>query len=49
MGGFVCARCWAGKLLPNARASIDNSAILWHYVTAQGIAVMAVILLMPQL
>ena len=30
MGGFVCARCWAGKLLPNARSSIDNSAILWH-------------------
>ena len=49
MGGFVCARYWAGKLMPEARASLDNSAILWHYVTAQGIAGMAVISLMPLL
>ena len=47
MGLFVCARQAAGKLLPNARESIDNTAVLWHYVTLQGLVGMAVIYLMP--
>ncbi|MCY7370681.1 MAG: cytochrome ubiquinol oxidase subunit I, partial [Polaromonas sp.] len=47
MGLFVCARQVSGKLLPNARASIDNTAVLWHYVTLQGVVGMVVIYLMP--
>ena len=47
MALFVCARQAAGKLLPNARASIDNTAVLWHYVTLQGLVGMAVIYVMP--
>ena len=47
MGLYVCARVWTGKLLPNARASLHNTALLWHYVTVQGIVGMGVIYLMP--
>jgi len=47
MGLYVCARTWSGKLRLEARASLDNTALLWHYVTAQGIAGMGVIYLMP--
>ena len=47
MGLFVCARQAAGKLLPNARASLDNTAVLWHYVTLQGLVGIAVIYWMP--
>ena len=39
MGGYVLARSWRGKLLPRARATIDNTALQWHYLTAQGIAI----------
>jgi cytochrome c oxidase subunit I+III len=47
MGFYVCARSGAGKLRTNARASLDNTAVLWHYVTLQGLAGMSVIYLMP--
>jgi cytochrome c oxidase subunit I+III len=47
MGLYVCARSWNGKLLPDARASLDNTAVLWHYVAAQGLVGMGVIYLMP--
>ena len=47
MGLYVCARSWRGRLLPQARASLDNTALLWHYVTAQGLAGMGIIHLMP--
>jgi cytochrome c oxidase subunit I+III len=47
MGVYVCARHGSGKLLPQARASLDNTALLWHYATAQGVAGMGVIYLMP--
>ncbi|WP_431094676.1 cytochrome c oxidase subunit I [Polaromonas aquatica] len=49
MGGYVCARAWAGRLRTDARASLDNTALLWHYVTVQGLAVLGVVYLMPQL
>ena len=47
MGLYVCARSWSGRLLPEARASLDNTALLWHYATAQGLAGMGIIHLMP--
>ncbi|WP_411881662.1 cbb3-type cytochrome c oxidase subunit I [Polaromonas sp. YR568] len=49
MGGYVCARAWAARLRPDARASLDNTALLWHYVTVQGLAGMGVVYLMPRL
>ena len=47
MGAYVCARSWSGKLLPEARATLDNTGVLWHYVTVQGLAGMGMIYLMP--
>jgi len=47
MGLYVCARSWSGKLQAEARASLDNTVVLWHYVTVQGLAGMGIIYLMP--
>lgn len=47
MGVYVCARAWTGKLRSDARASLDNTALLWHYVTVQGLAAMGIVYLMP--
>jgi cytochrome c oxidase subunit I+III len=49
MGLYVCARAWTGRLHSDARASLDNTALLWHYVTVQGLAGMGIIYLMPLL
>ena len=49
MGLYVCARRWTGRLQPRARASLDNTALLWHYTTAQGLAAMGIVYLMPLL
>jgi cytochrome c oxidase subunit I+III len=49
MGAYVLARSWSGKLLPNARATSDNTALMWHYVTAQGLAIGALVHLLPRL
>jgi cytochrome c oxidase subunit I+III len=49
MGAYVVARRASEKLLPNARASLDNTVVFWHYVTLQGLAGMGVIYLMPLL
>ncbi|MBI5277338.1 MAG: cbb3-type cytochrome c oxidase subunit I [Burkholderiales bacterium] len=47
VGGYVVARSLAGALRPDARSTLDNSALLWHYTTVQGIAVVACIRLLP--
>jgi cytochrome c oxidase subunit I+III len=49
MGVYVCARAWSGKLNTDARASLDNTALLWHYVSVQGLAGMGIVYLMPLL
>ena len=38
MGTYTLARSLACRLRPNARATLDNTALQWHYVTCQGIA-----------
>ncbi len=47
MGSYVIARSFAGRLRPDARATLDNSAVMWHYVTLQGIAGIALVRLLP--
>ena len=47
MGSYVCARAWSGRLQSQARSSLNNTAVLWHYVTLQGLLGMGVIYLMP--
>lgn len=49
MGSYVTARSLAGRLRHDARATLDNTALMWHYVTAQGIAVAALVRLLPGL
>jgi cytochrome c oxidase subunit I+III len=49
MGGYVLARSWSGKLAPQARATLDNTALLWHYTTAQGLVAAALVQGLPRL
>ena len=48
MGLYLLARSWSGALRTDARATLDNTAVMWHYVTLQGIAGMALVRLLPQ-
>jgi cytochrome c oxidase subunit I+III len=48
MGGYVVVRSFAGALRPDARATLDNSALFWHYVTAQGVAGIVLVRWLPQ-
>jgi len=49
MGGYVLVRSWSGRLQPAARATIDNTAPMWHCVTAQGILGALTVQLVPRL
>ncbi|MDB5749815.1 MAG: cytochrome c oxidase, subunit [Ramlibacter sp.] len=48
MGTYVLARSWSGALRADARATLDNTALMWHYVSVQGIVAMALVRLLPQ-
>jgi cytochrome c oxidase subunit I+III len=37
-GPDLAARAWSGRLSPASRATLDNTALIWHYTTLQGIA-----------
>ena len=47
MGLYVAVRAASGRLRPDARATIDNTAVMWHYVTAQGVLGMLLVRLLP--
>ena len=36
-GVYLAARAWSGRLTPMSRATYDNTALIWHYTTLQGI------------
>ena len=48
MGLYVAVRSASGHLRPDARATLDNTALMWHYVTAQGVLGMGLVRLLPQ-
>lgn len=48
MAGFTIARSVAGKLNPIRRVTFDNTMLLWHYVTAQGLVALAILSLFPR-
>ena len=48
MAAFVLARSFAGKLNGMRRATFDNTMLLWHYVTVQGLVGLAVVSLFPR-
>jgi cytochrome c oxidase subunit I+III len=48
-GLYLCARAWTGQVRANSRATLDNTALMWHYTTLQGIAASVAIHLVPKL
>jgi cytochrome c oxidase subunit I+III len=48
MGGYLLARSLAGRLRADARATLDNSALFWHYAVAQGLATIGLVRLLPE-
>jgi cytochrome c oxidase subunit I+III len=48
MGGYVLVRTASGRLRLDARATIDNTVVMWHYVTAQGVVAMLLVRLLAQ-
>jgi cytochrome c oxidase subunit I+III len=46
---YLCARAWSGKVTARSRATLDNTALIWHYTSLQGIAAAAAIHAVPQL
>ena len=49
VGLYLAARGWSGRLTTNSRATLDNSALIWHYTTLQGIAAALVVHIVPLL
>ena len=49
VGPYLALRAWRGHLSEHSRATLDNSALIWHYTTLQGIAMSALIRVMPLL
>jgi cytochrome c oxidase subunit I+III len=47
MGLYVVARSIMGRLKADARATLDNTALLWHYVTAQGVLAIVLVRVLP--
>jgi cytochrome c oxidase subunit I+III len=47
MGLFTVARALAGKIDGERRQTYDNSMLVWHYSTAQGLAALTVTTLFP--
>ncbi|HET8746303.1 MAG TPA: cbb3-type cytochrome c oxidase subunit I [Ramlibacter sp.] len=48
MGSYVLVRSLAGRLRPDARATLDNCTLFWHYAVVQGIVVIALVRLLPE-
>jgi cytochrome c oxidase subunit I+III len=49
IGGYLIARAAAGLLRPQARSSVDCCALLWHWSTLQGWALMVAVMGLPAL
>jgi cytochrome c oxidase subunit I+III len=48
IGAYLTVRAAARLLRPRARASLDCSALLWHWTALQGLLLMAVVQLLPR-
>ena len=47
MGCYVLARSWCGLLRGDARATLDNTALMWHGTVGQALAGMALVRGLP--
>jgi len=43
MGAYLITRALGGRLQEGARASFDNSALMWHYVSLQGVVALLLV------
>ncbi|MDF2463492.1 MAG: cytochrome c oxidase, subunit [Ramlibacter sp.] len=48
MGGYVVVRAASGRLRQDARATLDNTVVMWHYVTVQGVLALLLVRGLPQ-
>lgn len=48
MAGYVLARSFAGKLDGVRRATFDNTMLMWHYATLQGLIGLALVTFFPR-
>ena len=49
VAAYLVARSWSGHLTPASRATMDNSALIWHYTTLQGLVSALAVNVMPLL
>ncbi|MGH8176398.1 MAG: cytochrome c oxidase subunit I [Steroidobacter sp.] len=42
MGGYTLARSWSGRLSAVRRSTFDNTRLMWHYTSAQGLIALTV-------
>jgi cytochrome c oxidase subunit I+III len=47
MSLYLLARSHAGLIAPRARATLDNTAVMWHCVAVQGIVGITTVQAMP--
>jgi cytochrome c oxidase subunit I+III len=47
MGAYLLVRSFTGRLRTDARATLDNTTLMWHGTVAQGLAGMALVRLLP--
>jgi cytochrome c oxidase subunit I+III len=48
MAAYSLARSWAGRLDATRRATFDNTMLLWHYTSAQGVVGLAALHALPR-
>ncbi|MDM0028315.1 cbb3-type cytochrome c oxidase subunit I [Variovorax saccharolyticus] len=48
MGGYVLLRSWSGRLRPDARATLDNTALMFFCVAAQGLIAATIVQVAPR-
>jgi len=49
MGAYLLARSFAGRLQPQARATLDNTLPMWHCASVQGVAGLLLVQALPRL
>ena len=49
MAGYLIARFCSGKLVPGARATLDNTVLFWQYAAVQGVVSVLLVQLLPRL
>jgi cytochrome c oxidase subunit I+III len=49
MGANLLARSFAGRLQPQARATLDNTLPMWHCASVQGVAGLLLVQALPRL